>query len=91
MVHPDARRVADVALDLRSVANALGLRAYVKTSGRRGLHCYLPLDRRLNYSEVRVMAEMIGQFLIAVRRRQFALVARLRLVPDRQSAARGSR
>jgi bifunctional non-homologous end joining protein LigD len=63
------RRVADVALDLRSVANALGIRAYVKTSGRRGLHCYLPLDRRLNYSEVRVMAEMIGQFLLAVRPR----------------------
>jgi bifunctional non-homologous end joining protein LigD len=63
------RRVADVALDLRSVANALGLRAYVKTSGRRGLHCFLPLDRRLNFSEVRVMAEMIGQFLLAVRPR----------------------
>jgi bifunctional non-homologous end joining protein LigD len=63
------RRVADVALDLRSVANALGMRSFVKTSGRRGLHCFLPLDRALNYSEVRVMAEMIGQFLLSVRPR----------------------
>ena len=63
------RRVADVALDLRSVATALGLRAFVKTSGRRGLHCYLPLERKLTFSEVRVMAEMVGQFLLAVRPR----------------------
>jgi bifunctional non-homologous end joining protein LigD len=63
------RRVADVALDLRSVANALGMRCFVKTSGRRGLHCFLPLDRPVNYSEVRIMAEMIGQFLLSVRPR----------------------
>ncbi len=71
------RRVADVAFDLRSVANALGMRSFVKTSGRRGLHCFLPLDRRLHYSEVKIMAETIGQFLLAVRPRSSTRTMRL--------------
>jgi bifunctional non-homologous end joining protein LigD len=74
------RRVADVAYDVRSVASALGLRAFVKTSGRRGLHCLLPVGQRQSYAEVRVLAEMIGQFLSAVRPRSstrtMALLAR---------------
>ena len=59
-------RVRRVAFELRRVADALGLAAYVKTSGRTGLHCYLPIRRRFTFDEVREMAEAIGQFLVGL-------------------------
>ncbi|HEX5387832.1 MAG TPA: hypothetical protein VFW66_14105 [Gemmatimonadales bacterium] len=60
-------RVREIAFEVRRVAEALGLTPFVKTSGRTGLHCYLPIVRRYTFAEVRGMAEVIGQFLMALR------------------------
>jgi bifunctional non-homologous end joining protein LigD len=60
-------RVRDIALELRTVAETLGLTAFVKTSGRTGLHVYLPIMRRFTFDEVRRMAESIGRYLAARR------------------------
>jgi bifunctional non-homologous end joining protein LigD len=44
------------ALDLRAVLSELGLDALVKTSGKRGLHLYLPIERVYEFSEVSAFA-----------------------------------
>lgn len=66
-------RVRDVAFEVRRVADALRLEAFVKTSGRTGLHLYLPIIRRFTFTDVRGMAEMIGQFLLALRPKDVTL------------------
>jgi bifunctional non-homologous end joining protein LigD len=44
------------ALDLRAALSDLGLEALVKTSGKRGLHVYVPLERTYEFSEVSAFA-----------------------------------
>ncbi len=54
-------QVRDLALRLRDLIARLGLEAYIKTSGRTGLHLYLPIERRFTYDEVRAAAERLGR------------------------------
>ncbi len=56
-------KVREVALELRRVTEEVGLAPYVKTSGRTGLHCYVPIVRRFTFDEVREIAEAVGRFL----------------------------
>lgn len=57
-------RTCEVALWLKDVLDELELRAFVKTSGKTGLHIYVPIVRRLDYKAVRAAAEMVGRFLL---------------------------
>ncbi len=53
-----------VALYLKEYLDALKLNAYVKTSGKTGLHIYVPLERNIDYDTVRTMSGLIcGQVL----------------------------
>jgi DNA ligase D len=44
------------ALDLRAGLSELGLDALVKTSGKRGLHVYVPIERAYSFAEVSAFA-----------------------------------
>lgn len=55
-------RTRDLALRLRDMLGRLDLDIFVKTSGRTGLHLYLPILRKLDYDVVRGIAETIGQY-----------------------------
>lgn len=70
-------RVREAAFEVRRIAQALGLTPYVKTSGRGGVHCLMPIVRGPTFQEVREMAEMIGPFLDAIGRRGRAIGAML--------------
>ena len=63
LYRPAFRRAKRLALDLREIAGSLGLEVFVKTSGRSGLHLYVPIRRRFDFGEVRAMAETVGQHL----------------------------
>lgn len=63
LFRPAFKRAKRLALDLREIAASLGLEVFVKTSGRTGLHLYLPIRRRFDFGEVRAMAETIGRHL----------------------------
>jgi bifunctional non-homologous end joining protein LigD len=56
------KRTRDLALRLRELLSGLGLETFVKTSGRTGLHLYLPILRKFDYDTVRGMAETIGRY-----------------------------
>lgn len=54
--------VREVAFEVREIATSLGLSPYVKTSGKTGLHLYLPILRDFTFDEVREMARALGEF-----------------------------
>lgn len=58
------KRTRDLALRLRDLLGRLGLEIYVKTSGRTGLHLYLPILRKFDYDSVRGIAETIGRYAL---------------------------
>ena len=47
----------EVALILKSLLDQLGLRSFPKTSGGKGFHALVPLDRESTYEETRSFAE----------------------------------
>jgi bifunctional non-homologous end joining protein LigD len=57
-------RTRTLALQLREMLEGLGLSTYIKTSGRTGLHLYLPIVRTLDYDDVRRVAETIGRAVL---------------------------
>jgi len=54
------KEICIAAKKLRSLLDARGLTAYVKTSGSRGLHILVPLVRRAGFDEVRAFAQQIA-------------------------------
>jgi len=58
----EARRVA---LVVRALLDDLGLPSYPKTTGGKGIHVMVPLDRRASFDEVRAFADRLGGVLVA--------------------------
>ncbi|MBI2912760.1 MAG: DNA ligase D [Chloroflexi bacterium] len=54
----------EVALWLKELLDSLSLSSFVKTSGRTGLHVYVPILRKLDYDAVRSACQTIGAFLL---------------------------
>ena len=59
----DFAAVRRAALYLRQVLDELGLKAYVKTTGSRGLHIVTPLDRSADFDGVRAFAREVAKIL----------------------------
>lgn len=57
-------KACEVALYLKEILDSLSLSSFVKTSGRRGLHVYVPILRQLDYDAVRAIAGTLGKFLV---------------------------
>lgn len=57
-------KVCEVALWLKEILDSLSLNAFVKTSGKTGLHVYVPIERNLEYVAVRSAAGTIGRSLM---------------------------
>jgi bifunctional non-homologous end joining protein LigD len=57
-------KTLEVALSLKELLDQLKLSSFVKTSGKTGLHVYLPVLRRYNYDEIRAATQTIGKFLV---------------------------
>ncbi len=54
-------RTRRLALRIREILDELGLVAFIKTSGRTGLHLYLPIVRDLDFDAARGVAETIAR------------------------------
>lgn len=55
--------VVDTASLLKEKLDLLGLRSYVKTSGKTGLHVVIPIVREYNFKQTREFAHEIGKYL----------------------------
>jgi len=60
----DHGAVRNAALDVRDVMYELELRPWVQTSGSKGFHIVIPLDRSLDFDEVRRFARDVAVLLV---------------------------
>jgi DNA ligase D len=58
-------RAVEVALAAREVLGSEGLEGAVKTSGSKGVHLYVPLQRRYDYGHVRAAADSLASRIAA--------------------------
>ncbi len=56
-------RTCEAALWLKEILDKLSLEAFIKTSGRTGLHIYVPVVRQFNYHAVHSAAKTICTFV----------------------------
>lgn len=59
------QRTCEVGRWLKELLDSLSLAPFVKTSGRTGLHIFVPVLRQLDYDAIRATCETIGQHLMA--------------------------
>ncbi|MEX2599694.1 MAG: non-homologous end-joining DNA ligase [Dehalococcoidia bacterium] len=57
-------KTVEIARALKAMLDQLSLSSFIKTSGRTGLHIYVPVLRQYDYGVVRKACETIGQFLM---------------------------
>jgi bifunctional non-homologous end joining protein LigD len=53
-----------VAFWLRDLLKEMSLEAAVKTSGKTGLHVFVPIERTVTFDEARTICEMVGRHLM---------------------------
>jgi len=54
----------EVAFHLRELLNGMKLEPIVKTSGKTGLHVFVPVKRTLDFDEARHVSELVGRYLV---------------------------
>jgi bifunctional non-homologous end joining protein LigD len=62
-----------VALWLHALLKEMSLDAVVKTSGKTGLHIYLPVERTLTFTEARQVCETVGRHLMQQHPREITM------------------
>jgi bifunctional non-homologous end joining protein LigD len=64
-LHPEGfQATCQVALWLKEMLDGLGLASLVKTTGRTGLHIYVPIQRTLDYHATHSISETLARFLV---------------------------
>jgi bifunctional non-homologous end joining protein LigD len=58
------KAVVEVAYYLKDLLAALNIRSYVKTSGKTGLHIFVPILPSYTYDQTRNFAKVIGKILV---------------------------
>jgi bifunctional non-homologous end joining protein LigD len=87
--------VCDVALSTREILKNLGLESYVKTSGSRGLHLYVPVAAGHDYEQAARFAELVAARVVgenpevATVERSLKKRKRARIYIDHMQNARG--
>jgi bifunctional non-homologous end joining protein LigD len=61
----DPAPVRAAAIGLRDLLDTLGLPSWIKTSGSKGYHLVVPLDRKSNMGEVEQFAHQVGRLLVS--------------------------
>lgn len=59
-VEVDYAKVVDVALEFKKIFDDLGLVSFVKTSGGRGLHLYIPVKPEHNYDQIQQFVKSLA-------------------------------
>ena len=59
------KAAVEVAYHIRDLFTELKIKSFVKTSGKTGLHIYIPIKNEYTYEQTRSFAEIIGKMLIS--------------------------
>jgi bifunctional non-homologous end joining protein LigD len=62
-----------VALWLRALLQEMSLEAVVKTSGKTGLHVFVPIDRTVTFDQARHICETVGRHLLGQHPREITM------------------
>jgi bifunctional non-homologous end joining protein LigD len=62
-----------VAFWLRELLQEMSLEAVVKTSGKTGLHVFVPIERTVTFDEARTICEMVGRHLLKAHPKEITL------------------
>jgi bifunctional non-homologous end joining protein LigD len=54
----------EVAFNLRELLTSMSLEAIVKTSGKTGLHVFVPINRTIDFDAARHVSELVGRHLM---------------------------
>jgi len=63
----------EVAFWLRELLNTMGLEPIVKTSGKTGLHVFLPIKRTIDFDAARQVSEFVGRHLMRLHPKDITL------------------
>ena len=63
----------EVAFWLRELLNSMGLEPIVKTSGKTGLHVFLPIKRTIDFDAARQVSESVGRHLMRLHPKDITL------------------
>ena len=66
-------KTGEVAQTLKEVLDELSLSSFLKTSGKTGLHIYVPVLRQYDYATTRKTCELVGRFLLQQRPREVTM------------------
>lgn len=58
------QKLCDVAFWLKEELEGISLKPYVKTSGKRGLHIFVPIVRNLSFEETRNACESVALYVL---------------------------
>lgn len=58
------RQCARLAKWLKEIFDTMGIDAFIKTTGKTGLHIYIPIVREFNFDEVRALSDAIGRVVL---------------------------
>ena len=59
------KATADIAYDLKDLFDELKIKSHIKTSGKTGLHIFVPIEGSYTYDQTKAFAEIIGKILNA--------------------------
>ena len=62
------KETVEVALLVKAMLDAIGLRSFPKTSGADGMHVLVPIERRSTYEDTRGFAEIVARALVSTHR-----------------------
>ncbi|HEX7114194.1 MAG TPA: DNA ligase D [Steroidobacter sp.] len=62
-----------VAFWLEALLREMSLRALVKTSGKTGLHVFVPIERTVTFEQARLICEKVGRHLMRAHPREITL------------------
>jgi len=57
------RATVDIALSLQGIFDELNIKSYLKTSGKTGLHIFVPIINKYTHKQTREFAQIISQIL----------------------------
>jgi len=63
----------EVAFWLRELLKSMGLEPIVKTSGKTGLHVFVPIERTIDFSTARHVCEAVGRHLVRAHPREITM------------------